>query len=109
LRLASLEHALSSALKDGLQTKRSQLERVQQQYPQAAQRALLRQQERHARAALRLELLDPSLVLQRGYAWLSDEAGQAVSSVGQVQVGQQLRAALADGVVELGVTAAVHN
>jgi exodeoxyribonuclease VII large subunit len=109
LRLASLEHALSSALKDGLQTKRSQLERVQQQYPQAAQRALLRQQERHARAALRLELLDPSLVLQRGYAWLSDEAGHAVSSVGHVNVGQQLRATLADGVVELGVTAAVHN
>lgn len=109
LRLASLEHALSSALKDGLQTKRSQLERVRQQYPQAAQRVLLRQQERHARAALRLELLDPSLVLQRGYAWLSDEAGHAVGSVGQVQVGQQLRATLADGVVELGVTAAVHN
>ena len=109
LRLASLEHALSSALKDGLQNKRSQLERIQQHYPQAAQRALLRQQERHARTALRLELLDPSLVLQRGYAWLSDETGHAVSSVAQVQAGQELRATLADGVVELSVSAARQN
>lgn len=59
--------------------------------------------ERLHRAALRLELLDPKLVLQRGFAWLSDTQGQAVTSVGQTAEGQALQATLADGVVDLRV------
>ena len=55
------------------------------------------------RAALRLDLLDPKLVLQRGFAWLSDAQGSAISSVNQTQPGQQLQATLADGVVDLRV------
>jgi exodeoxyribonuclease VII large subunit len=53
---------------------------------------------------LRLGLLDPKLVLQRGFAWLSDEQGVAVSSVSQTKVGQSVQATLADGVVDLSVT-----
>ena len=57
------------------------------------------------RAALRLELLDPKLVLQRGFAWLSDVDGHAITSVTQTTEGQALEATLADGVVELRVAA----
>ena len=64
--------------------------------------------ERLHRAALRLELLDPKLVLQRGFAWLSDANGQAVTSVGQTSQGQALEATLADGVVDLTVFASRH-
>ncbi len=59
--------------------------------------------ERLHRAALRLELLDPKLVLQRGFAWLSDADGHAVTSVAQTTQGQALQATLADGVVDLRV------
>jgi exodeoxyribonuclease VII large subunit len=45
----------------------------------------------------RLHALDPRKVLGRGYAWLSTEAGQAVSSVAQLEPGAQLHAVLADG------------
>ena len=55
------------------------------------------------RQALRLELLDPRLVLQRGYALLTDTAGQAVTSVRQAQPGDALRATLADGAVDVTV------
>ena len=55
------------------------------------------------RAALRLQLLDPRLVLQRGYALLTDTQGQAVTSVRQAQPGDALRATLADGAVDVTV------
>ncbi|HEY5581559.1 MAG TPA: exodeoxyribonuclease VII large subunit, partial [Rhodoferax sp.] len=71
----------------------------------AAQRGLQRQDERLQRAALRLGLLDPHLVLERGYAWLSTLDGAGVSSVQQARPGQALRATLADGTVDLTVAA----
>ena len=68
------------------------------------QRDLAQRQERLARAALRLGLLDPSLVLRRGYAWLSDAQGHTLSSVHQLAPGQAVRATLADGAVDLTVS-----
>ncbi|NTV87331.1 MAG: exodeoxyribonuclease VII large subunit, partial [Burkholderiaceae bacterium] len=56
------------------------------------------------RAGLRLQSLDPRLVLQRGYAWLTDDGGSAVTSVVQTRPGQALQATLADGTVDLTVT-----
>jgi exodeoxyribonuclease VII large subunit len=79
-----------------LTTLASGLARSMQQTPAIAR-------ERLYRAALRLELLDPKLVLQRGFAWLSDADGQAVTSVAQTSEGQALQATLADGVVDLRV------
>jgi len=48
-------------------------------------------------AALRLNMLDPKLVLARGCAWLSDAQGRGVESAQSVQPGQQLQAQLRDG------------
>jgi exodeoxyribonuclease VII large subunit len=64
------------------------------------------QQGAHAldRSRLRLELLDPRLVLQRGYALLSDEAGKPVTSAGATEPGQRLVATLADGEVAMTVS-----
>lgn len=56
------------------------------------------------RLELRLQLLDPRLVLQRGYALLTDTAsGHPITSVSQAHAGQAVRAALADGEVDLQV------
>ena len=57
------------------------------------------------RAQLRLQLLDPSLVLQRGFAWLSDEAGVPVTSRAAVSLGQELSAQLSDGALQVKVLA----
>jgi exodeoxyribonuclease VII large subunit len=48
--------------------------------------------------------MDPKWVLQRGYAWLADDNGHAVTSVTQARVGQPLRATLADGELNLTVS-----
>lgn len=69
--------------------------------------ALAGQSRQHAqrldRLAWRLQALDPHQVLERGYAWLSDEAGQAISSAQQLQAGQTVQATLVDGQVPLQV------
>jgi exodeoxyribonuclease VII large subunit len=67
-----------------------------QQVPQRAQRL--------ERAALRLSSVDPRQVLERGYAWLSDDKGQALTHAGQFQPGQSVQATLSDGVVPLTVS-----
>jgi exodeoxyribonuclease VII large subunit len=67
-----------------------------QQVPQRAQRL--------ERAALRLSSVDPHRVLERGYAWLSDDKGQALTQAGQFQPGQSVQATLSDGVVPLTVS-----
>jgi len=72
--------------------------------PEALQHALMRQAERLERAALRLQLLDPYLVLQRGYALLQDKHGRTITMAHQVQIGQTLHARLAEGQLEVSVT-----
>jgi len=51
-----------------------------------------------------LQLLDPRLVLERGYVWLTDAQGSAITSVKQLQSGQVVQATLADGEVNMTVS-----
>ncbi len=95
-RLGQAVHTRTQRCHNELVMLSSALSRGVQQTPASAR-------ERLHRAALRLELLDPKLVLQRGFAWLSDADGQAVTSVAQTTQGQALQATLADGVVDLRV------
>ncbi len=67
--------------------------------------AFQKQTSRLENAQLRLELLSPQLVLKRGYAWLADARGQAITSVTQTCTGQLVRATLVDGEVDLTVAA----
>jgi exodeoxyribonuclease VII large subunit len=71
--------------------------------PVQVQRRIDGLRERVDRAALRLELLDPRLVLQRGYALLADADGRSVTSVQQARPGDALKATLTDGVVDVTV------
>ena len=65
---------------------------------------VLRQRRQHLEhSAVRLQLLDPRLVLQRGYALLTDAKGCAVTSVQQAAVGASLRAVLVDGALDVVV------
>jgi exodeoxyribonuclease VII large subunit len=102
--LDRLAGRLNSAVQSQLTGQAHQLDRLNdrigfnrgQQVPQRAQRL--------ERAALRLSSVDPHRVLERGYAWLSDDKGQALTHSAQFQPGQAVRATLADGDVPLTVT-----
>jgi exodeoxyribonuclease VII large subunit len=62
------------------------------------------------RLELQLQLLDPRLVLRRGYALLTDAgSGHPITSAAQAHAGQAVRAALADGEVDLLVMPAAPN
>lgn len=79
----------------------SQLRRLQVQVPVQAVRGLETRRARLARAQAQLALLDPTLVLKRGYAWIVDEKGRTITAAAQTQPGQQLHATLASGGLDL--------
>ncbi|MGF6525404.1 exodeoxyribonuclease VII large subunit [Variovorax sp. PvP013] len=85
MRLALREQALRAALPAALATDTG------------------RRRDRLERVAARLRLLDPAHVLQRGYAWLADGEGCAITSVRQVAPGEAVSARLADGELPLTV------
>jgi exodeoxyribonuclease VII large subunit len=103
LRLAAGGQKLQAGLRQALAHRQQHLDHLALQLPLALQRGLQSQAQRLSRATLRLELLDPHLVLQRGYAWLSDDQGQTVSRCQQTHVGQRITATLVDGAVDLTV------
>jgi len=103
LRLAASAHGLQSAVRHFLQQKEQYQQRLASQLPTAVQRAWQQQAQRLERASLRLNLLDPHLVLARGYAMLSDEQGKTIASCQQTAPGQAVMATLVDGTVDMRV------
>ncbi len=79
--------------------------RTAERLPVAMQATITRRTEHLERAARSLSLLDPALVLKRGYAWLADEDGHALTRTAQFAPGQPVTATLADGEVALTVRA----
>lgn len=104
-RLAGQAQRLRHSVQSALQREQGRLQALASVFPQAVNGAVTAQQRRLERAQLRLEPLDPKLVLQRGYAWLADLQGQAITSAAATTLGQPLRATLADGEVDLTVSA----
>jgi exodeoxyribonuclease VII large subunit len=100
-QLSRLQHRLQSGLLLTTQHRHHRLHALQTALPLALRRSLEVQQQRLQRGQTALGLLDPQLVLQRGYAFLTDEHGVALTRAAQARPGQPLRATLADG--ELGL------
>ena len=100
---------LAQHMRHGVLLKLQRLAHTQQalgaDLPVKLQRRLAQHADRLDRASLRLELLNPRVVLQRGYALLTDADGHAVTSVQQARPGDALRATLADGAVDVTVAA----
>ena len=99
---------LAQRMRHGVLLKMQRMVQAQQalqaDFPEKLQQRLAQHTDQLDRAALRLELLDPRLVLQRGYALLTDTDGRAVTRVHQAHPGAALRATLADGEVDLTVS-----
>lgn len=102
-RLSALQHRLTSAVQLRQQRHALHLERLSSTLPQAVARALSAHVQRLDRCGAALGLLDPMLVLERGYAFLADRDGRAITQAAQVRPGQSVTATLADGSVDLTV------
>ena len=83
----------------------AQLTRLDGQIPVQAARGFERRRARLGRSQAQLALLDPALVLARGYAWLVDGSGTTITDPAQTHTGQRLHASLARGRLDLEVQA----
>lgn len=94
-----LPRALASRLgreQEGLTLRARALQR-------AAQAGQRRAGERLQALRARLEAAHPQHVLQRGFAWLEDEQGQAIAGVSALETGQSVQAVMSDGRARLKV------
>ena len=94
-----LRSATAAALTGG----RHGLERQSDRLQHGLALTLQQHAQRCERLDLRLAALDPHRVLERGYAWLSDSDGHALTRASQLSAGQNVQATLADGAVGLVV------
>ena len=101
--LDRLSHRLHVGLQSQVTGRAHLLERMGDRLRHQRDQQVQNGAQRLERVGLRLASVDPQKVLLRGYAWLTDDAGQALTQAGQFQVGQNVRATLADGEVPLKV------
>lgn len=80
-----------------VQMERQALDRLVERRERAAQQTLSLRRVHVQALEKRLAGVNPTAVLQRGYAWVSDARGQLVRSVGQVQAGEPVEVRVADG------------
>jgi exodeoxyribonuclease VII large subunit len=104
MRLGQSAQRLRYGVLAQLQRQQHAVRTLETGFAQGAAVARARSRERLERLQLRLGLLDPKLVLQRGYAWLNDAQGHAITSASGTYPGQAVRATLADGEVDLTVS-----
>lgn len=104
LRLAHHSQRLRYALLSRAERLAQVPRAISADFPLKLERAMAQRRERLERVALRLRLLDPALVLQRGYAWLTDADGRAIVSAKKLSAGDAVVARLTDGSVDLTVT-----
>ncbi|GBU14987.1 exodeoxyribonuclease 7 large subunit [Polaromonas sp.] len=102
--LAGLAQSMHHAVRAVLRQEGQDLQRLATGLPKGVAAKLTHHQQQLERAQLGLALLDPQLVLKRGYAWLADMHGAPLTTVKSTHIGQALRATLADGTVDLTVS-----
>ena len=106
-RLQAHEHRLERALALRIDRQRQHLLRLEQAWQSAGRRDTERRRLRLERWGAQLALLDPQLVLQRGYALVTDAQGHVVTRADQTAQDAPLHVALAAGQLDVRVSA-VH-
>ncbi|MBI3347025.1 MAG: exodeoxyribonuclease VII large subunit [Burkholderiales bacterium] len=86
-----------------VELQRQRLDHLAQRRERAGRDLLRRQSVRLDGLQARLLALDPQHVLARGYAWLDDGQGGAITSVQALQPGRKVRAVLSDGSADLQI------
>ena len=77
---------------------------LQADFEQSTKRRLLLQHQCLQQWSVRLELLNPQRLLERGYSVLTTQHGNVITSIAQAPVGTPLKAVLADGSLDVTVT-----
>lgn len=108
-RLAWLSHRLSVAVQRLHQYQSEQAHRLGRRLLTLGPRRRLTQDMHLQAIEGRLRSLDPRQVLTRGFAWLDDGKGAALTSVSQLHSGQILQAVLVDGKVQMQVNAVLPD
>lgn len=103
-RLGMLAQRLRSSAGHSHALRFARAAQAQLEFKRASEVLLAHHRQQLAGLGSRLQSVDPQQVLARGYAWLTDPAGRAVTSVQQLNVGADLRAVLADGAASVQVT-----
>ena len=102
-QLMRMHQSLQYGFKSQVQAQKQILSRHSEHLPRLLQQNLQLHQQRNLNMGTRLGLLDPHLVLERGYAWLTDDTGRALTHASDFQANQSVTASLADGQVNLQV------
>ena len=103
LGLARLGQRMQQASLLKLQRLAQTQQGLEANFSHTLQQHLQQQAQRLEQAQLQLQLLDPRLVLQRGYALLHDSQGRSVTHIAQAPPGSAVRAQVMDGVLDLTV------
>ena len=101
--LLLLDHRLARQLPRATESRRERLTQLEAGLRRGLRLQLASHAQRIDLGAARLRALDPHQVLARGYAWLSDARGRAVTSVQGLSVGTELQAVLHDGSADVKV------
>ena len=94
---------LRYAVLSNIEREKTRHQALKADFPSKVSQAIRLRHERLDRAGRGLALLDPQLVLQRGYALLRSAEGLPITRVGQTAEGRSATAILADGEVDLRV------
>ena len=108
-RLAQMADALRHAMRIQCAATAAQCDRQSDALPVKVAQALRTAQQRLHTLDVKLQTLDPRLVLQRGYAMLTRADGAPLTRISQVDAGQAVRAHLVDGVADLTAVSTHHN
>lgn len=109
-RLHLTEHRMLNACQRRVQSAAQTLPVLQARLARSAAHHLAQAQMRLDARGDRLEALSPQRVLERGYAWLTDTRGHAITGVSQVHAGDAVWATLNDGQLDLRVgSVKVHD
>ena len=103
--LQSQQQRLHYAVSAQVARRAQHIETLQANFPSQIRQSLLRSDERLQRAARGFALLDPQLVLQRGYAWVADAKGVTVTDAAKTKLGQSLHITVAKGQLDVTVAA----
>jgi exodeoxyribonuclease VII large subunit len=103
LELASLGQTLGHAVRVAHRGHQAQFTQRSQALPRAMASALQSARRRLSDMELRLAPLNPAHVLNRGFAWITDEHGMPITRVSQAIAGHKVTATLVDGAVDMTV------
>jgi exodeoxyribonuclease VII large subunit len=104
LRLAGNAQKIRFASRDVMASFGRELQALALSLPVQTRQHMAQNAQRLDRADLRLGLLDPRLVLSRGYAWVSTAEGKTVTRGRDVNTADTIHVHLADGQLQASVT-----